>query len=113
MRVLIVDDYPPKLHILEHIVRRLRPDVDLTVAESFVEGRAALVEAEWDCALFDNRLHDGSGMSLLRLARDRGIPALVVSAHEPSTQEERREVRDLRDLAGLRRTISGAFGWPS
>ena len=109
MRVLIVDDYPPKLHLLQHIIGKIRPDADLVVAESFTEGRGLLIEGEWDAAFFDNRLHDGSGMVLMRLARERGVPALVVSAHDPATREERKCIKSVADVTKLRRAITGAF----
>ena len=110
MRVLIVDDFPPKLELLTHIIRQLRPDAELVVAESFTQGRGLLVEGRgWDVAFFDNRLHDGSGMTLLRLARERSIPALVVSAHDPATAEEIREVVPVARVEQLRRRITGTF----
>ena len=109
MRILIVDDFPPKLDLLTHLIRQLRPAADVVVAESFQQGRGLLVEGEWAVAFFDNRLHDGSGMALLRIARERGIPALVVSAHDPATVEERREVVPVESVDRLRRRITGAI----
>ena len=110
MRCLIVDDYPPKLHLLRHIIRQLRPDAELVTAESFTQGRGLIINGgPWDVAFFDNRLHDGSGMALLRLARERQIPALVVSAHDPATVEEIREVVPVNGVDLLRQRITGAF----
>jgi len=61
LRCLIVDDYPPKLHLLRHIIRQLRPDAELVTAESFTQGRGLIINGgPWDVAFFDNRLHDGS-----------------------------------------------------
>jgi len=107
MRVLIVDDFPPKLDLLVALTRRLRPDAEIVIAQGFVEGRGAIVANDFDIALFDNRLHDGSGMELYRLARKQQIPvALVVSAHEPATEEEQRTIVDVRKAS---EAISGAF----
>ncbi|MGA7571435.1 MAG: response regulator transcription factor [Candidatus Aquilonibacter sp.] len=76
--ILIVEDEPQIGEVLAEYLRAegFAAQVCTTVAEA----GAALAGARPDLMLLDVTLPDGSGLDILRDVRDRGIPAIVVTA---------------------------------
>jgi len=80
-RVLVVDDEPDILELLELTLLKMGLDVD--TAGSVGEARERLESARFDLCLTDMRLPDGEGLELVRhiagLTRD--LPVAVITAH--------------------------------
>lgn len=82
MRILVVEDEPT---LARHLVRGLREEgyaVDL--GETLAEASELSFAADYDCAILDVMLPDGSGLDLLRLWRENGLhlPVLVLTARD-------------------------------
>jgi DNA-binding NarL/FixJ family response regulator len=83
-RILLVEDHPLVLLGLREIIS-LAPDLEVVAEASGVQGGIqALREHRPDLMVLDLSLADGSGLDLLRQARDEGmtLPVLVVSMHD-------------------------------
>jgi len=74
-RVLIVDD---EKDILDTLIEFLRP-CKIDAASSFEEGKALLERHSYDAVILD--IMGVKGFDLLDIARNRGIPALMLTAH--------------------------------
>lgn len=89
MRVVVIDDDPLFLRLVQKAVEQADRDCVFLSADGIAAGLAVLRElAELDLRpdliLIDNRLPDGTGVDLLTLVRQepplRGIPAVLLSA---------------------------------
>ncbi len=74
-RLLIVDDEPDVLETLIETLSLCKIDT----AESFEEGSRLLTEREYDVAVLD--IMGVKGFDLLNIAKERGIPAIMLTAH--------------------------------
>jgi len=76
--IMIVEDEPQIGEVLaEYLVAE---GFAAVVCPTVAEARAALESSRPDLLLLDVTLPDGSGLDILRGVRDRGIPAIVVTA---------------------------------
>jgi DNA-binding response OmpR family regulator len=74
-RVLIVDDEPDVLETLEELLSQCLIDK----APSFETGKKFLNKNPYDVAIFD--IMGVKGYELLRMAAEKGIPAIMLTAH--------------------------------
>ncbi len=74
-RVLIVDDEPDVLETIEELLSQCLIDK----APSFETGRKFLNKNPYDVAIFD--IMGVRGYELLRMAAEKGIPAIMLTAH--------------------------------
>ena len=74
-RILIVDDEPDVLETLEELLSRCLIDK----APSFETGMKFLNKNTYDLAIFD--IMGVKGYELLKTATDKGIPAIMLTAH--------------------------------
>ncbi len=82
-RVLIVDDEPGLIDVLEHTLKAL--DCDVTVANSHAQAKRKLVGETFELLVTDVHLPDGDGLSLLAtLRRHQPIATAIVITGEPS-----------------------------
>ncbi len=79
-RVLIVDDEQDVLDSLVELLDMCRLDT----AQSFDEGKRLMEENEYDVAILD--IMGVDGFKLLEIANQRGIPALMLTAHALSEE---------------------------
>lgn len=87
-RVLIVDDEPDVLESLTDLLDVCRIDT----AQSFEEGKRLLEENFYDVAILD--IMGVSGFELLEVARQRDIPALMLTAHGLSEENLKRSAEE-------------------
>lgn len=82
MKVLILEDDILTAELLNTVVFGLYANVVVTLVESLVEGRRALLSEQYDLLLCDLSVPDGSGLDLVKAARLRSpdLPVLVVTA---------------------------------
>ncbi len=80
-QILIVDDEPDVLDTLEEYL----PMAYVTKAHSFSEAQKQLTSGHFDFAILDIMGVDGYG--LLEIAKERGIIALMLTAHALSPEE--------------------------
>ncbi|RJR47977.1 MAG: response regulator [Desulfobacteraceae bacterium] len=74
-RILIVDDEQDILEILIELLSLCKIDT----ASTFEEGRRLLKSRNYDLVILD--IMGVRGFELLDIARDRGVPALMLTAH--------------------------------
>lgn len=74
-KVLIVDDEQDILEVLTELLSQCKIDV----ASSFEEGKRLLETSEYHIAILD--IMGVNGFELLKIANQRGIPALMLTAH--------------------------------
>lgn len=86
-RILLVDDEPDVLDVLEDLL----PMCDILRAQSFAEARDLLLRKEFDLAVLD--IMGVRGYDLLDLANRRGIPAVMLTAHAFSPDHLARSIR--------------------
>ena len=87
-RILIVDDEKDVLESLTEILDICRIDA----AQSFDEGKRLLEEKDYDVAILD--IMGVDGFKLLEIANDRGIPALMLTAHGLSEENLKRAAQE-------------------
>jgi DNA-binding NtrC family response regulator len=80
-RILVVDDDQHLRETLSMLVRRLGHDI--TSAASVTEARALLDSSDFDLVISDLRMDDGTGVDLLRHARQAGetVPFIILTAY--------------------------------
>lgn len=80
-RVLVIDDEPDILELLDITLSRM--GLEVSTALTLKEGRRALANQKFDLCLTDMRLPDGNGLDLVgEIARDYPqLPAAVITAH--------------------------------
>jgi CheY-like chemotaxis protein len=83
-RVLIVDDEKDVLDVLVELLEICKVDTAL----SFDEGKRLLEENDYDVAILD--IMGVNGFELLEVAKKRGIPALMLTAHALSEENLRK-----------------------
>ncbi len=74
-KILAVDDEPDILVVLKELL----PMCDVTTAFSFDEARGFLESQEFDVAILD--IMGVDGYSLLDIAKQRDVPAIMLTAH--------------------------------
>ncbi len=88
MRVLHVEDNPVDADLALRQIARMAADIRLDQVASLAEARARLNHPEdFDAALVDLRLPDGSGLELLAEIRERQLPLAVVMLTGSGDQE--------------------------
>jgi len=87
-RILIVDDEKDVLDSLIALLEICKIDTAL----SFQEGRRLLEENEYDLAVLD--IMGVKGFDLLKIANERNIPALMLTAHGLSEENLRKSAKD-------------------
>src|SRR3954452_10773662 len=80
-KVLVVDDEPDLLELLEMTLSRM--GLDTSRAETIGEARSLLDQEPFDLCLTDWRLPDGTGLEVVQYITDRGhdVPAAVITAY--------------------------------
>ena len=82
-RILIVEDEPLVAFDNEHLLKEAGYEVVATV-DSLAAAREVIEREPLDLVLTDIRLNgDGDGTRVARLAGERGVPVLFVTAHRP------------------------------
>src|SRR5689334_19177076 len=88
--VLLVEDNPTWQEILRIHIDLALPGSDLRVVGTFQDGERELREGEWDVLVADIGLPPDAdcvlGMQLVRLARAKGVPCVVVSGTSAVTK---------------------------
>lgn len=87
-RVLVVDDEKDVLETLVGLLDMCKLDVAL----SFEEGKKHLETNEYDIAILD--IMGVRGFELLKIANERKIPALMLTAHALSEENLQRSVKE-------------------
>jgi len=62
---LLTEDYAPSRLLISEVVRTAFPDVEMAEAENLVQARVALSTHQFDLAMIDLNLPDGSGIDLI------------------------------------------------
>jgi len=80
-KVLLVDDEPDLLELLELTLSRM--GLDTTRSESVTEAKRMLEQEPFDLCLTDWRLPDGTGLHVVQHITDRAldVPAAVITAY--------------------------------
>ncbi|HVH78895.1 MAG TPA: response regulator [Stellaceae bacterium] len=85
-RILLVEDDPEVRLLVEHLLLDAEYEVD---SSTTLGGGLELIDSrDFDLVLADGRLEDGTGLRLADAARQRSIPALIMTGyafvlHEP------------------------------
>ncbi len=87
-RMLIVDDDPDVLETLEEMF----PQCLIDKASNFEAGKKLIERNPYDIAILD--IMGVKGYELLRMANQRGIPALMLTAHALSPENLIRSIRE-------------------
>lgn len=87
-RVLIVDDEPDVLETIEELLNQCLIDK----APSFETGVKFLNKETYDLAIFD--IMGVKGYDLLRMATEKGIPAIMLTAHALSPENLIKSIRE-------------------
>jgi two-component system response regulator PilR (NtrC family) len=115
-RVLVIDDEPDILELLDITLSRM--GLDVSTASTLSAGRRALADQRFDLCLTDMRLPDGNGLDLVgEITRDYPhLPAAVITAHgrvEDAVQALKVGAFDFVskpvDLADLRNLVNQAL----
>ena len=78
-RILVVEDDNDVRLLWEHVLLEADYEVDVT---GTVEGGCELIGCrDYDLIVADGRLHDGTGMMVADTAREKGVPALIVTGY--------------------------------
>jgi len=87
-RLLIVDDEKDVLDVLLEILETCKIDT----AMSFQEGKKLLQENDYDMVILD--IMGVQGFDLLKIAAERKIPAMMLTAHALSEENLQRSVKE-------------------
>lgn len=87
-RILIVDDEPDVLETLEELLSKCLIDT----APNFETGKKFLDKNTYDLAIFD--IMGVKGYELLRIATDKGIPVLMLTAHALSPENLVKSIKE-------------------
>jgi two-component system, NtrC family, response regulator HydG len=78
-RILLVEDDAEVRLLVEHVL--LDASYEVVSAETLEAGLKALDRQNYDLVVADGRLSDGTGMTLADRARDKDIPALIMTGY--------------------------------
>jgi two-component system response regulator HydG len=78
-RILLVEDDPNVLMLLEHVLRGANHDVDL--AATVRQARSYLGKRRYDLVVADGKLPDGTGMTVGDAASAVGIETLIITGY--------------------------------
>ncbi len=78
MKILYIEDDPAHVELTFRSLKIHEPEFDLQTAPSIQEALSLLKTTEYDVILSDHRLPDGSGLDMIKLARERGITTAIV-----------------------------------
>lgn len=87
-KILVVDDEPDVRDLLLELLDMCRIDA----ASSFEEGKRLLERETYDIAILD--IMGVQGFDLLKVANEKGIPALMLTAHGLSEENLRKSARE-------------------
>jgi CheY-like chemotaxis protein len=88
MRVLHVEDSPTDADLTRRLLARQAPEIELDRVSDQTAARMRLQDAaDFDLALVDLRLPDGSGLELLAWIREHQLPLAVVMLTGSGDQE--------------------------
>jgi DNA-binding response OmpR family regulator len=85
VRILLVEDDPAVRLLWEHVL--LDADYEVDTADTVEAGCELLALHDYGLVVADGRLSDGTGMVVADAAREKGIPALIVTAYAFSLRE--------------------------
>lgn len=83
MRLLLVDDAPPNILLIELLLREIGVPADITAAEDGLEFLAALSQGPFDLILLDINMPRLTGLEALReMGRERSaaLPIIVLTS---------------------------------
>jgi CheY-like chemotaxis protein len=90
--VLYIEDHTDTRRLVEKMLRKLRPQIELHVTTNARDGVQAAIDERPALILLDNRLPDANGGEVLRrLASSEataGIPVIVVSGDSAKARDE-------------------------
>lgn len=78
-RILLVEDDIDVRLLWEHVL--LDEDYEVDTSETAVGGCELISYRHYDLVVTDGRLRDGTGMMVADIAREKGVPALVVTGY--------------------------------
>ena len=87
-KILVVDDEPDVLIVLKDLLSMC----DVTTASTFAEARELLESKDFDVAILDIMGVDGYG--LLDIAKQRKIPAVMLTAHALNPENLVRSIKE-------------------
>lgn len=87
-RLLVVDDEPDVLETLVELLEKARLDT----ASSYEEGKKLLETYDYDVAILD--IMGVRGFELLQTAKERNIPALMLTAHALTEESLKRSAEE-------------------
>jgi DNA-binding NtrC family response regulator len=87
-RLLIVDDEKDVLEVLVELLESCKVDTAL----SFQEGKKLLLENDYDMVILD--IMGVQGFDLLKIAGERKIPAMMLTAHGLSEENLQKSVKE-------------------
>jgi DNA-binding NtrC family response regulator len=87
-KLLIVDDEPDVLQVLIEMLEMCKIDT----ATTFEQGKRLLETVNYDCAVLD--IMGVMGFELLEVAKERGIPALMFTAHALTEESLQKAARN-------------------
>jgi DNA-binding response OmpR family regulator len=87
MKILYIENDPALLELTYRSLKIRGPEFDIQTASTIQEAFSLLKTTEYDVILCDHHLPDGSGLDVIKQAREWGIlSAIVLIANEVDTQ---------------------------
>lgn len=86
-KILVVDDEPDILETIEELLDQC----SLDTATNYEEGKQHLLQDPYDLAILD--IMGVRGYDLLEIARRKGIPALMLTAHALSAENLKKSIQ--------------------
>jgi CheY-like chemotaxis protein len=90
--VLYIEDHAATRRLVERMLFKLRPQIELHVATNARDGIKAAIDEQPALILLDNRLPDATGGEVLRQLASSGatagIPVVVISGDSARTGDE-------------------------
>jgi CheY-like chemotaxis protein len=102
LRLLLVDDHEDTLDFMTRLLRARGHDV--TTAKTVAEAASACSSHNFDLAICDLQLPDGTGEDLLAKLRTCGTPAIALSGH--ASPEDQRHSQSAGFVAHLTKPIA-------
>ena len=78
-RILLAEDDADVRVVVEHVL--LDGGYEVDAARDLGSARDLLLSRDYDLVLSDGRLPDGTGMELVDVAQEKGIPALILTGY--------------------------------